>query len=96
MAWPSSWQSLEGIALACKYSVSQSRPSGPRLNAPKSRTGFSSAKQVAELAGVSRSAVSRTFTPGASVSEETRERVLSAAEALGYHVKHLERGLLRA
>jgi DNA-binding LacI/PurR family transcriptional regulator len=66
------------------------------LNAPKSRTGFSSAKQVAELAGVSRSAVSRTFTPGASVSEETRERVLSAAEALGYHVNHLARGLMRA
>ena len=61
----------------------------------KSRGAFSSAKQVAALAGVSRSAVSRTFTPGASVSEETRQRVLSAAERLGYHVNHLARGLMR-
>ena len=63
--------------------------------AGKSRGAFSSAKQVAELAGVSRSAVSRTFTPGASVSEETRQRVLVAAERLGYHVNHLARGLIR-
>jgi DNA-binding LacI/PurR family transcriptional regulator len=63
------------------------------VNAP--RKVFASAKQVAELAGVSRSAVSRTFTPGASVSEETRQRVLEAAERLGYHVNHLARGLMR-
>ncbi len=61
-------------------------------NIPKT---FASAKQVAELAGVSRSAVSRAFTPGTSISEETRRRVLSAAEQLGYHVNHLARGLLR-
>ena len=41
-------------------------------------------KDVAERAGVSRSAVSRTFTPGASVSERTREKVEAAAQALGY------------
>lgn len=56
---------------------------------------FVSAQQVARRAGVSRSAVSRTFTPGASVSEETRQRVLSAASELGYHVNHLARGLTR-
>jgi DNA-binding LacI/PurR family transcriptional regulator len=56
---------------------------------------FVSAQEVAEKAGVSRSAVSRTFTPGASVSAETRRRVLEAAEALGYHVNHLARGLMR-
>jgi DNA-binding LacI/PurR family transcriptional regulator len=39
---------------------------------------------VARLAGVSQSAVSRTYTPGASVSAETRRKVLEAAEALGY------------
>ncbi|MBZ9961413.1 MULTISPECIES: substrate-binding domain-containing protein [unclassified Mesorhizobium] len=66
------------------------------MTTPRGRIGFSSAQQVAELAGVSRSAVSRTFTPGASVSEETRERVLLAAEQLGYHVNHLARGLMRA
>ncbi|SIQ32415.1 transcriptional regulator, LacI family [Rhizobium sp. RU35A] len=54
---------------------------------------IASAAEVARLAGVSRSAVSRTFTPGASVSDETRERVLAAAEQLNYHVNHLARGL---
>ncbi len=54
---------------------------------------FISARMVAERAGVSRSAVSRTFTDGASVSEETRRKVLEAARALGYHVNHLARGL---
>jgi DNA-binding LacI/PurR family transcriptional regulator len=41
-------------------------------------------KDVAKRAGVSRSAVSRTFTPGASVSGRTRAKVEAAAEALGY------------
>lgn len=66
------------------------------MTEPRIRNGFSSAKQVADLAGVSRSAVSRTFTPGASVSAETRKRVLMAADQLGYHVNHLARGLIRA
>ena len=48
---------------------------------------------VARLAGVSRSAVSRTFTPGAYVSPETRRKVLRAAEALGYQPNALARGL---
>lgn len=41
-------------------------------------------KDVAERAGVSRSAVSRTFTEGASVSEKTRAKVTKAANELGY------------
>lgn len=56
---------------------------------------FVSAQDVARAAGVSRSAVSRTFTDGASVSPNTRRKVLAAAEALGYHVNHLARGLIR-
>ena len=52
------------------------------------------ASKVAELAGVSRSAVSRTFTGGASVSPKTRAKVLAAAEKLGYHVNALARGLI--
>lgn len=48
---------------------------------------------VAKLAGVSRSAVSRTFTAGASVAPETRERVVAAAKELGYRVNMLARGL---
>ena len=39
---------------------------------------------VARLAQVSQSAVSRTFTPGASVSEVTRAKVEEAARKLGY------------
>ncbi|MEZ5824368.1 MAG: LacI family DNA-binding transcriptional regulator [Geminicoccaceae bacterium] len=42
-------------------------------------------KEVAQKAGVSRSAVSRSFTEGASVSEETRRKVMRAAKSLGYH-----------
>lgn len=56
---------------------------------------FVSADEVARKAGVSRSAVSRTFTPGASVSEKTRRKVMEAAEELGYHVNQLARGLMR-
>ncbi|WP_343079198.1 LacI family DNA-binding transcriptional regulator [Ostreiculturibacter nitratireducens] len=41
-------------------------------------------KDVAKRAGVSRSAVSRTFTEGASVSEKTRRKVEQAAAELGY------------
>ena len=50
-------------------------------------------KEVAEKAGVSRSAVSRTFTPGASVSKETRRKVERAAKELGYHPSALARAL---
>ncbi|WP_279292519.1 LacI family DNA-binding transcriptional regulator [Methylobacterium goesingense] len=48
---------------------------------------------VARLAGVSQSAVSRTFTPGGIVSPATRARVLAAAEALGYRPNLLSRSL---
>ena len=41
-------------------------------------------KEVAKRAGVSRSAVSRTFTDGASVSEKMRKKVERAASDLGY------------
>lgn len=39
---------------------------------------------VAAAAGVSASAVSRAFTPGASIAEATRTRVMRAATRLGY------------
>lgn len=50
--------------------------------------------QVAALAGVSQSAVSRVFTPGASASKETVERVRAAAQQLGYRPNALARGLI--
>ena len=50
-------------------------------------------KDVAERAGVSRSAVSRTFTPGASVSVKMRRKVEQAATELGYHPNALASSL---
>jgi len=50
---------------------------------------------VARLAGVSQAAVSRTFTPGASVSDETRDRVLNAAQKLKYRPNAIARSLIR-
>lgn len=50
-------------------------------------------QQVAQIAGVSQSAVSRTFTPGASISPATREKVLKAARELGYRPNAIARSL---
>ncbi len=50
-------------------------------------------KEVAARAGVSRAAVSRTFTEGASVSAKTRAKVMEAADALGYSPNMLARSL---
>jgi DNA-binding LacI/PurR family transcriptional regulator len=52
------------------------------------------AQDVADLANVSQSAVSRTFTPGASVSEETRRKVMAAAKKLGYRPNAIARSLI--
>ncbi|UWR23232.1 LacI family DNA-binding transcriptional regulator [Sulfitobacter sp. S190] len=48
---------------------------------------------VAAKAGVSRSAVSRVFTPGASVSKDTAAKVREAADQLGYRPNVLARSL---
>lgn len=52
-------------------------------------------KDVAREAGVSVSAVSRTFTDGASASKSTRASVRAAAERLGYRPSNIARGLVR-
>ena len=64
---------------------------GPHNPAPPPRRGADTMNRqsvtsmdVARLADVSQSAVSRSFTPGASVAPETRARVLEAARKLGY------------
>jgi DNA-binding LacI/PurR family transcriptional regulator len=49
---------------------------------------------VARLAGVSQSAVSRVFTPGASVSERTSQKVRDAARELGYRPNSLARAMV--
>lgn len=49
---------------------------------------------VARLAGVSQSAVSRVFTPGASASKQTMNKVLKAAAELGYQPNLLARAMI--
>ena len=49
---------------------------------------------VARLAGVSQSAVSRVFKPGASASADMRRRVMDAAAQVGYRPNAIARGLI--
>lgn len=51
---------------------------------PAPNAGPVTADDVAALAGVSRWTVTRAFKKGASVSHKTRERVMQAADELGY------------
>lgn len=67
----------------------KTRDNGDR-NGRKRATSY----DVAELAGVSQSAVSRVFQPGASASKEMRDRVMSAANKLGYRPNAIARGLI--
>ena len=60
------------------------------------RGSFVTAADVAARAGVSRSAVSRAFTPGASVSRDVRARVFDTATRLGYRVNRLAQSLIIA
>jgi len=48
---------------------------------------------VAKLAGVSQSAVSRAYTKGASIAQKTREKILQAAKELGYQPNLMARSL---
>jgi DNA-binding LacI/PurR family transcriptional regulator len=59
------------------------------------RNGPPSAHDVARIAGVSQAAVSRAFTPGASISDTTREKVFVAAKELGYRPNLLARSLIK-
>ncbi|HVI55046.1 MAG TPA: LacI family DNA-binding transcriptional regulator [Luteibacter sp.] len=66
----------------------------PPRNPLPTRTSPATARDVAEAAGVSISAVSRTFTPGASVSAKTRQLVTETAGRLGYRPNRLARSLM--
>lgn len=61
---------------------------------PKKQTLWITAADVARRAGVSRSAVSRAFSPTASIAPETRERVMEAARTLGYQVNLIAREMI--
>ena len=49
---------------------------------------------VARLAGVSQSAVSRAFRPGLSVSTKTKDKVMKAAKKIGYRPNAIARMLI--
>ena len=64
----------------------------PASKSPRDR-GIT-ARQVADRAGVSISAVSRAFTHGASVAPATRKKILTASQALGYQPNVMARSLM--
>lgn len=57
-------------------------------------SGKVTSAQVARQAGVSQSAVSRVFTPGASASQKTVDKVRKAAKDLGYRPNSLARAMV--
>ena len=61
----------------------------------KNTSSIVSSYDVARLAGVSQSAVSRTFTIGASVSKKMRRKVEAAAHELGYKPNSIARSLIK-
>lgn len=88
--------SVDAIICASKISIHcEARKiiaNKPRRTA--TRRSHPSAHDVARVALVSQAAVSRAFTPGASVSPATRQRVFKAAEKLGYRPNLLARSLV--
>lgn len=60
------------------------------MNNPKQTV---TSKDVAKLANVSQSTVSRVFIPGSSVSEKTKQKVFEAAKALNYRPNAFARSL---
>lgn len=69
-------------------------PTKKRKTSPSRSNDFSQI-DVAKLAGVSQAAVSRVFTPGSSVSEDTREKVMAAVKQLGYRPNVIARSLVQ-
>lgn len=79
--------------------VSTSPQNTGHLTEDRARGKHVTSREVAIRAGVSQSAVSRCFTPGASVAQATREKVLKVAAELGYrpnvHARNLITGRTR-
>lgn len=73
----------------------RSKSHEPSRGAPANRPARPiTSYDVGRLAGVSQSAVSRCFKPGASVSRQMRERVTRAARELGYTPNAIARSLI--
>ncbi len=57
-------------------------------------SGRITAEDVARVLGVSQSTISRAFTATASISDDMRQRVVSAAMELGYQPNIIARSLM--
>lgn len=64
------------------------------METPTKSRSRATSYDVARLAGVSQSAVSRCFKPGASVSQKMRDKVMRAAKELHYQPNAIARGLI--
>jgi DNA-binding LacI/PurR family transcriptional regulator len=82
---------MEAVVREHRLSKQQKRQQETNDKSPKRRA---TSYDVARLAGVSQSAVSRVFQPGASASKDMRDRVMSAANKLGYRPNAIARGLI--
>lgn len=63
------------------------------IAAERTMSRRSNADDVARLAGVSKSTVSRAFSPSSSISPDKKARVIDAAKRLGYQPNALARSL---
>ncbi len=66
----------------------------PKSLPPADPTGRPTSYDVARLAGVSQSAVSRCFRPGSSISSDKRKAIEKAATKLGYQPNAIASGLI--
>ena len=69
------------------------RPRASDVDNKKTVSRRLTSEDVARVAGVSASAVSRAFTPGASVAPEKRAHILRAARELGYRPNVMARAV---
>jgi len=72
----------------------QGRASVANMKTENTRRTLATSQDVARLAGVSQSTVSRALAENSSVAEETRIRVEEAAATLGYRPNALARSLI--
>lgn len=70
------------------------RPRNSNIDGIKGPSRRLTSQDVARVAGVSTSAVSRAFTPGASVAPEKRAHILQAARELGYRPNVMARAIV--
>ena len=73
----------DGVPVGRTLNLAENNPPAPVTSA-----------DVARHANVSQSAVSRAFTPGASVSQQMRDKIMKSAAELGYRPNALARAMI--